>query len=647
MPIETAESIEHYMSYVHNVFSVRDCTGFILKVVFSGKHTLGALQPNNGKRSENAGSRKLICPSCPTSSLPYIDIPLLDQRAHNNFTPTNTNTSKISEIFLQNLGLNSLPPTIAWNDFPIEPLESVRWLVGVFRNDADKANEALNGLALYVVIALASLHQTNVSAAVVLQDWKRTYGLGVFSRNIPEVEIAIGGHDLSDLYNCIHQTALPLTLNGDGTIGPNFASIYSLNVVNQSQVVMGARKWLLACVQHPDLQVDDKLLGELKILHELPQPHVLPDKTCNYHNQLQARLNGGSGLWPDLTEALKALTTTTDNAWSQTHENDIVSMMKMFLRLLCSVNYAETMNWLWSSKAHFLLSEFVYIQLLKDAFSPMSLKARQVLANTNFLGNWNFSQCFVRQHYSEENAKCSMFLLYRWLMLAATHPDADPSGKIKAVLAKHFDLECLERLPNMRARTYDGGWPNDGRFVWFSISDNAEQEGFETEIKEEEARRVVAARLPSGPRFEVFDYYSSAHFAKDPQSDFSVDKIPWISPLLKSGTHSVSDPGQDAECGICKEDFEDGACIVPNACNHPYHLHCLAKWQARFQQNGNYALTCCFCFKQIVSGEEAKTLDEQLIREREHVPYWQTVEQYEKEKERRAEHAKMVAASAE
>jgi hypothetical protein len=51
--------------------------------------------------------------------------------------------------------------------------------------------------------------------------------------------------------------------------------------------------------------------------------------------------------------------------------------------------------------------------------------------------------------------------------------------------------------------------------------------------------------------------------------------------------------------------------------------------------------------KQIVSGEEAKTLDEELIREREHVPYWQTMEQYKKEKERQAEHAKMVAASAE
>jgi hypothetical protein len=150
---------------------------------------------------------------------------------------------------------------------------------------------------------------------------------------------------------------------------------------------MGARKWLLACVQHPDLQVDDKLLGELKILHELPQPHVLPDKTCNYHDQLQARLTGGSGLWPDLTEALKALTPTTDVAWSQTHENDIVSIMKMFLSLLYSVNYAATMNWFRSSKAHFLISEFGYIQLLEDAFSPMSLKARQVLANTNFLGN--------------------------------------------------------------------------------------------------------------------------------------------------------------------------------------------------------------------------------------------------------------------
>jgi hypothetical protein len=241
-----------------------------------------------------------------------------------------------------------------------------------------------------------------------------------------------------------------------------------------------------------------------------------------------------------------------------------------------------------------------------------------------------------------------MFLLYRWLMLAATHPDADPSGKIKAVLAKHFDLECLERLPNMRARTYDWGWPKDGRFVSFSISDNAEHEEFETDIKGgRSAARGTAARLPSGPRFEVFDYYSSAHFAKDPQSDFSVDKIPWISPLLKSGTLSVSDPGQDAECGICKDDFEDDACIVPNACNHPYHLHCLAKWQTRDQQNGNYALTCCFCLKQIVSGEEAKTLDEQFIREREHVPYWPTMEQYKKEKERQAEHAKMVAASAE
>jgi hypothetical protein len=167
-----------------------------------------------------------------------------------------------------------------------------------------------------------------------------------------------------------------------------------------------------------------------------------------------------------------------------------------------SVNYADTKDWLRSSKVYFVACEHVHIDLIETPFSAISLQARHVLADMNFLGNWNFCQHFVRKQYSRESVNCGMFLLYRWLMLAATHPDADPSGKVKAVLARHFDVECLERLPFIHARNTGRIGPEVGRYASvcpLAVVDGDGHEQVEQEEIEAEAQHVVAARLPSRP----------------------------------------------------------------------------------------------------------------------------------------------------
>jgi hypothetical protein len=68
-------------------------------------------------------------------------------------------------------------------------------------------------------------------------------------------------------------------------------------------------------------------------------------------------------------------------------------------------------------------------------------------------------QYFVHPRGKKLYGQGRTFLVWRWLMLAACHQDADPSGKIRTVLASRFDLGCLDKIPYRCHRGTYNIWP--------------------------------------------------------------------------------------------------------------------------------------------------------------------------------------------
>ncbi|KAF2027086.1 hypothetical protein EK21DRAFT_115204 [Setomelanomma holmii] len=284
-------------------------------------------------------------------------------------------------------------------------------------------------------------------------------------------------------------------------------------------------------------------------------------------------------------------------------------------------NLGDEEIWRRSSEDYLLECERAHIALLESPFSRNPL------------------QCFVQVQYAKQEDE--MFLYYRWLMLAATHPDADPSGMIKVILSKHFDLECLERLLFLPAR-YRGIW--DEQIGWYVDPDDIDirwlldPSRYNFSRNGDQAWRRLSPCLPAEVHPNEWALYDPDTFANDPCTDFSIAHLSQFSVLVRHNTHEVADPGPDAECGICKLDFEEDVCVALNVCGHPYHLQCLEKWEATLRRHGGSNLTCCFCRKDAVQTAETAEIEQRLTKEREGVPWWQTLEQYRGTEKLKPEH---------
>jgi hypothetical protein len=133
----------------------------------------------------------------------------------------------------------------------------------------------------------------------------------------------------------------------------------------------------------------------------------------------------------------------------------------------------------------------------------------------------------------------------------------------------------------------------------------------------------------------------TGHTAPHPADDLAIAHIPRDS-FLMTQLHEVAAPPTDAECIVCRDDFEDESCIATNACNHLYHFSCLDRWFDSLKKQGSNKLDCCYCTLPVFDLLKAVR---SLTLERAGAHFWQTPDQY-KEERRKMEEAHRVISDA-
>lgn len=412
-------------------------------------------------------------------------------------------------------------------------------------------------------------------------------------------------------------------------------------------LLLEAKDWLLKCAMQTDLDPKSALQRQLWPL-VVPQPKVDLSMVSNYSHQRRERLSGGLGLWPDLTRTLTALHPVAGAEWTVADENNIVAAIQIHLITALNIStakvYQQQRPSYWSAiwDRYLLDCESRHAELLESPFSPYPLHVREVVSRTNYLGNWKLLENMVLPYIIahlptptiHEHESLIMFFTYRWIMLAATHHDADPSGHIKAILATKFNLECLDQVPCLEPYKYctchfDTVLPGQTLLFCQMISWYGLDGIFPLDpdtptyiAKVEAARACIQARTQDPTNDENID------FTNDPCLDLAMDDLSAPDPFsLETLTHSVPDPGPDEECIICKDDFQTIPCVAINTCRHMYHLECFKMWYQKLQEQGERTLTCCYCRNVVI---DSKALDSNYRNYGGIVFYW-TVAQYEDE----------------
>ncbi|KAF2821009.1 hypothetical protein CC86DRAFT_411325 [Ophiobolus disseminans] len=108
-------------------------------------------------------------------------------------------------------------------------------------------------------------------------------------------------------------------------------------------VLLDAKKWLLACID-PDVRAETALVQQITCYEDIQQPRVNQDEICNYNDQLELRLTGEFGLWPELTLIRQALIPADNVQWTQADEQDVTSALRLIFRLGQTVDFRNSNN---------------------------------------------------------------------------------------------------------------------------------------------------------------------------------------------------------------------------------------------------------------------------------------------------------------
>lgn len=266
-----------------------------------------------------------------------------------------------------------------------------------------------------------------------------------------------------------------------------------------------------------------------------------------------------------------------------------------------------------------LESERVHINLIQSPFSPYSLRARQALSGINYIGSWNLIENLVLpkidQQCSELGVDNRVFLIFRWILLAATHPDIDATDTLKQVLATTFDMSCLDTIPNLdNVLMAESNIPSAVTLHWAYESPSLGDHPQDRKRLRENAKVILASRIP------VF----SPTYPNDPPLwddvdnglDFAISHAATIhASWLKMSVRNINEPDASV-CIICTNTFEEIPCIVPNVCEHQYHFECLSSWQSRLKVLGQLNVECCYCRKMIAEGPKMVEENKQVSRNR-------------------------------
>jgi hypothetical protein len=372
----------------------------------------------------------------------------------------------------------------------------------------------------------------------------------------------------------------------------------------------------------------------------LASPRVDRSKKSNYQLQRSERVQGGFGWWPDLTRSLLALHPKEQAPWTEEDDTNILIAVKAYLRIALNVSFSHNHARKWSvpREEYILESERLHVCLVESPFSPYPLSVRQVLAESNYLGNWMLLEHMVLPGLDAPEDHWA-YSTFRWIMRAATHTVADPTGNIKRILGKSFDLSCLSINSQLHREGYFYQIYVPGEVDSLKLRETIKKD----DVEDEEASGIALAPSDSvrsifedrchdpirHPHWSLNISNGNIHYTiDDPLHDLlATDLLSTEAYWLKQHLRSLPLPQPDDECIICKEDFTTATCIT-TACDHLYHFHCLYEWQETLLAQGAVILTCCYCRRQLLDTDELKRLEED---DRRGVPMHLTSKQHEEE----------------
>ena len=402
--------------------------------------------------------------------------------------------------------------------------------------------------------------------------------------------------------------------------------------LGRSTLILEAKEWLYQCLKRSTNDTIQSLFRESILpqhLHIDPQPKTDPKAMDNMKEDKRLMTEsepGQVGCWATLTRTLRPLLPPANVDWTAADEDNVVAAIKMVLRIAASVDYGlreyrhmeeiqcENSSSLWrlmSWEEYVFESERVHNLYLESPFPPYPLRAREVVAaEVNYLGTWNFIQYIVHFNIAIQFPPEHPFvrrMVHRWIMFAAIHTDVDSTGRVKDILRKHFDLDIIDRVSltpapcNFAEATIPG-------HVWLTRRHRYNDQPSRVALEILNARHRSQYRLVQhGARLHATNrwhgYYilypgkDNERFLAAPPR-FDATDLPRTSDL-NLVTHVEPDPEPDAECLICRSDFDDDPCVVTNLCKHTYHMDCLESWLHRLLERGMDKLACCYCTQQI------------------------------------------------
>jgi hypothetical protein len=313
--------------------------------------------------------------------------------------------------------------------------------------------------------------------------------------------------------------------------------------------------------------------------------------------------------------------------------------VKAYLRIATNVIWGRTRvhAWIRSWEEYIFESERLHVCLVESPFSPYPLSVRQVLAESNYLGNWMLLEHMVLPGLNVPSNRWSFFT-FRWIMLAATHTVADQTGKIKQILGTSFDLSCLLMNPQLDLR--------EGLFLQLDDPGEVALDKLSMYYEDEDVSDIALSRSHIDrsifedrchdpirhPRWSLKIIDSNVHYTiDDPLHDVLLAHLPQFEAFwLTQRVRALPLPQPDDECTICQDDFTTVSC-VRTKCNHLYHLSCLHQWQESLQSRGVGIVSCCYCRRELMDTNALKRLEEV---ERKGVPLHLTMEQHKEQQKR-------------
>ncbi|EAT79196.1 hypothetical protein HBI56_162980 [Parastagonospora nodorum] len=501
-------------------------------------------------------------------------------------------------------------PSVDWTNHPAVAFQCLNDAIKPFRHDVHQVDEVFTLLAFEIYNIGMSLQKPT---GPIWQAWTYFLQQPHYLPISEEVRLHLTALDLP-----LHQLLMPASTTFATAIKDLRQVARSLELFEEetTKLLLEIKDWLLKCACHDSVDTDGSLLREMRAII-VQQPHVDLSKKGNYRLQRSERVTGGFGIWPDLTRTLSALRPSSEEEWSSKDEENAVMAVTSYLSLAANMiscfmfmsAYPE--GNLGPVYKHTFECERIHACLIESPFSPFPLKVRQALSESNYLGNSVLISSMVLPNINAGHPH-TLFLMFRWVMLAATHPDADPTGNVRSALSKVFDLGCLERLPYLCSR--------HGVFLRLNIPGDVLAERFLNPDTEQAENNILAGSLDSQDAIKLWNERSHepklhphwnlefgfggevVYVINDPLDDVHIARdFPRAEDLwLEQHMHCIPDPKPDDECLICKDDFTETPCYA-TACNHLYHLDCLTGWRNSLKNAGSSSqLTCCYCTKELM-----------------------------------------------